>query len=128
MLLSSKERTSLELLSVLPVPDTLPGTFSRLSDVVSLKYPSYVPLDLLSSNFKYLLRNYKKGLAMMHELTIYFGDRRESLFINECAFLNYNPLIKMKHSLLDEYFTFTNLFFLRGWVQGRRSLFTSAKS
>lgn len=38
---------------------------------------------------------------MVHELTIYFGYKCESLFINECAFLNYNPSMTMKHSLLE---------------------------
>ena len=56
---------------------------------------------------------------MMNELVIYFGYGCESLFINEYAFTNYNPLITMKHSLLGKYFTFTNLFFLGGRVQRR---------
>ena len=71
-------------------------------------FSSSTALDLFFNDLKSMLRNYKKRLAMMHELTIYFQYRCKSLLINKCAFLNHSPLMTMKHSKLDEQFTVNN--------------------
>lgn len=71
-------------------------------------FSSSTALDLFFNDLKIHAQKLQKEMAMMHELTTYSQYRCKSLLINKCAFLNYSPLMTMKHSELDEHFTVTN--------------------